>query len=70
MDRFRVRSLDRLLRTATLTDEQRRAATQTLLDKLDVLLGGAHKRGNRELLEQLRPLHERYRNRAPGGCAA
>jgi len=45
MDRFRVAALERLLDSAPLATAQRRAALETLVAKLDVLAGGAAKRG-------------------------
>ena len=61
MDQYRIRSLLRLLDANTLSREQRRAATETLGAKLDILIKGAIKHGNRELIAEFGDLHERYR---------
>ncbi len=45
MDRFRVRSIDKLLTSAVLADGQRAAAVRVLAHKCAVLAGGARKRG-------------------------
>jgi glycosyltransferase involved in cell wall biosynthesis len=48
MDRFRVYALEKILHSGTLDDQQRAAATATLLEKCEILANGASKRGNRE----------------------
>jgi len=48
MDRFRVRALEKLLREAPLTDEDRTAAIEMLVDKLAILRQGAARRGRPE----------------------
>jgi hypothetical protein len=55
MDRFRVASLDRILRdsTAPLSDPDRDEARRTLLKKAGIVRGGAQKRGNTELAERM-----------------
>ena len=64
MDRFRVRALDRLLRSTELEDADYRAARTTLLHKLEILLDGARKHGNREILDEFVPLLEFWRDAA------
>lgn len=53
MDRFRVASLDRILRdtTAPLTEQDREGTRQMLLKKAEIVRGGAVKRGNEELVK-------------------
>ena len=53
MDRFRVASLDRILRdtTAPLSERDREEARQMLLKKAKIVRGGAVKRGNEELVK-------------------
>ena len=68
MDRFRVRALDRLLSGTELEPAQYRAARDTLLEKLDILLGGARKHGNRPILDEFTPLVERYRAATGAGA--
>ncbi|MDH3451591.1 MAG: glycosyltransferase family 2 protein [Gammaproteobacteria bacterium] len=52
MDRFRVRALEKLLADPGLRADYRMAALRTVLEKLDVLLGGAQKRNNTVFLHQ------------------
>ncbi len=44
MDRFRIRALEKILRTGTLSDSERRAALSVLLEKIRIYLAGAQKR--------------------------
>lgn len=60
MDRFRVRALDELLQSGVLESGQATAARSMLLEKSTILLQGARKRDNRELIEQMTALRERY----------
>ncbi len=52
MDRFRIRSLQKLLLNTQLTDEQRQAALNTLEEKTVILLKGAIKHNNQDLSEE------------------
>ncbi len=52
MDRFRVRALRDLLAGNGLRAEQREAAEATLREKCRILINGARKRGNLEVLEE------------------
>ncbi len=61
MDRFRVRSLGRLLESGELSQQQRAAALSVLRQKLEILLKGAHKHRNQALLDELAPLQARWR---------
>ena len=56
MDRFRIRSLTRLLQRDVLNDPHRKVATSTLVKKLEILLNGAHKHGNQEIINEFSPL--------------
>lgn len=60
MDRFRVRALDKLLSSAVLDTEQRRAARAMLLNKSEILINGAGKRDNRDLAEACQALLNKY----------
>jgi len=53
MDRFRVRALGRAWRELDLEADDRIATLETLLAKLEVVLGGARKRASRELIGDL-----------------
>lgn len=48
MDRFRIRAIEWLLESTSLGGEDRRAALETLIAKIDVYLTGARKRGKCE----------------------
>ncbi|MFT5110766.1 MAG: glycosyltransferase involved in cell wall biosynthesis [Parasphingorhabdus sp.] len=48
MDRFRIQAMENLLMTAPLTDEQKNQTLMMMRKKLNVFLGGAKKRGNKE----------------------
>jgi len=61
MDRFRVRALHRLLDTQKLEADDYAAARHMLLRKLDILLTGARKHANHQLIDELEPLHQRWR---------
>ena len=60
MDRFRVRALHRLLASEALQDEDFAAARATLLGKLEILLQGARKHGNRAVIEEFEPLQRHW----------
>jgi glycosyltransferase involved in cell wall biosynthesis len=51
MDRFRVQSLVKLLKSGILQDGQERLARMTLLEKAEILKNGAAKRGKTESAE-------------------
>ena len=48
MDRFRIASLEKLIRSGVLTNVQIQSATNEMLKKLDIYLQGARRRGNRD----------------------
>ncbi|MFQ5792847.1 MAG: glycosyltransferase family 2 protein [Acidobacteriota bacterium] len=69
MDRFRIRALEKIVRLGTLSHENRRAATEALLEKIDVYLAGARRRGKwREVAEyeRKRKLHGEVLSVEPG----
>ena len=45
MDRFRIRALENVIDSETLSAEDRRAAARMLIEKIDIYLAGALKRG-------------------------
>lgn len=61
MDRFRVRALHRLLDGEQLSAEHQAAAVSALLTKLDILLKGAIKHGNQQLIDEFAPLRAQWR---------
>lgn len=60
MDRFRIRTLARLLDQVDLDPDDRTAAIETLLGKIRVYLNGAEKRGNNNHVTSFRKLQARY----------
>ncbi len=56
MDRFRIRALRNLLTTHELIEENRRAAQAMLEKKLAILLKGAKKHGNQQIIDEFQPL--------------
>ena len=60
MDQFRIRALQGLLNDAELSMDQRRAAETVLRKKLDILVNGAIKHNNRDLLEVFAPLRDNW----------
>lgn len=69
MDRFRVRALEKILNEtpSPLSPQDRQAALQMLLHKLDILIAGAQKRPDSPFLEewqQKRAVYTRIRERA------
>ena len=64
MDRFRIRSLDALINRYDLSAEQQHQAVSTLIDKLRILLKGALKHNNQEILNEYQPMLEHYESLA------
>ncbi|HSR63956.1 MAG TPA: glycosyltransferase [Gammaproteobacteria bacterium] len=60
MDRFRIRSLARLLDQVDLDPDDRTAAIETLLGKIRIYLNGAEKHGNNNHVTSFRKLQARY----------
>jgi glycosyltransferase involved in cell wall biosynthesis len=48
MDRFRIRALENVLSTGGLGEDDKCAALQTIIDKMDVYIAGARKRGKHD----------------------
>ena len=60
MDRFRLHALEKLLETGDLCDADAAAARDTLLEKTDILIRGARKHGNCDLLARCERLRSRF----------
>jgi glycosyltransferase involved in cell wall biosynthesis len=60
MDRFRIRAIANLLDQQQLADEQRKAAVDTLLGKIDIYLQGAAKRRNSPHAEEFLRMAHRF----------
>ena len=62
MDRFRVRSIAKVLDLGGLSDDQRGAATRVLVRKCDVLARGARKRGREREAESYEEMAATFAN--------
>lgn len=60
MDRFRIWALRDLIRRPTLSDRQRQQTLAMLRKKLNILVTGARKRNNQEIVKHYQPLLEYY----------
>ena len=60
MDRFRIQAIDDLLDSRQLNPDYKALSIQTLNRKLKILLGGAQKHGNHELVNQFTPLQQKW----------
>ena len=56
MDRFRIRVLNRLLQTPTLSASQQALTREMLLKKLRILLKGAYKHKNQQVIDEFEPM--------------
>jgi glycosyltransferase involved in cell wall biosynthesis len=70
MDRFRIRSLVRLLQQQNLRQNYRIAVRSTLVVKLEVLLKGAHKHDNQEVIAEFSPILEQLQPQVRSSEAA
>ncbi len=61
MDRFRVQALEKIITTCGLAPDDRRAAIETLLAKVEILANGAEKRGREDMVAQYREMQKNYR---------
>lgn len=60
MDRYRIRSLDRVLNEVALGSADRKAAVDTLVGKIRIYLNGAAKHNNRVFVPECEQLLARY----------
>jgi glycosyltransferase involved in cell wall biosynthesis len=60
MDRFRIRALHQLMALPTLQKSQQEQALKILLKKLRILIKGAHKHNNQQVLQEFQPLLDHY----------
>lgn len=60
MDRFRIYALEKLLRESSLNDSQRQATLRTLLEKIEIFLIGARKRGKDDVEREYEGKREYY----------
>jgi hypothetical protein len=62
MDRFRVRAIEKILSGNILSPEDRAAAVAVLLEKIDVYLDGARKRGKTDEIRLFEAIRENFKN--------
>lgn len=62
MDRFRIRTLHDLMQLPTLQTDQKKLTVNMLLKKLRILIKGAQKHNNQQILDEFQPLLEIYEN--------
>lgn len=67
MDRFRVTALEKMMSCGSLAHGDRAATVEILLNKIRVVLTGARKRGNDELIREYSAKIQRY-TRLREGC--
>jgi glycosyltransferase involved in cell wall biosynthesis len=60
LDRFRIRSLEKMLNSGTLDPEYRNATLKELREKCRVFAEGSRKRGKSEIAEYYKALTEKY----------
>ncbi len=60
MDRFRVQALQKALESGSLNDQDHLATLEMLIHKMQILLNGAEKRGNIDMMSQYQTLLSRY----------
>ena len=60
MDRFRVQALQRCLHAEALNEADRQACIAMLLDKLDILIQGADKRGQQQDVSRYQQIRRQY----------
>ena len=60
MDRFRIRALVNCLNNTELSEANHAAASKILTKKLRILLKGAEKHGNQEIIEEFMPLYQHW----------
>lgn len=70
LDRYRIQALEGLLGSAALGNDDRQAAIDMLIDKIDIYAAGAHKRGRVDEADEFRSKRERWcREGEPRGLA-
>ncbi len=62
MDRFRIRALHHLLSLPSLQLSQQKLVLEILLKKLRILIKGAHKHDNQQILQEFQPLLDNIEN--------
>jgi GT2 family glycosyltransferase len=61
MDRFRIIALEKLIENPALSSENKLAAIQTLLEKIDIYIQGAKKRGKVDEVDLYEKKQDKYK---------
>lgn len=64
MDRFRIRALNDLIKHEVLNQQQRKLATNMIVKKLRILIKGAIKHDNQDVISEFQPLLHHYETAA------
>jgi glycosyltransferase involved in cell wall biosynthesis len=62
MDRFRIHAIEKILNYAHVSPGDRAAAVRTMIEKIDVYIAGADKRGKKEEISKYIALRDTYRS--------
>ena len=68
MDRYRILSIIKLITEQTLTEEQFSLARRTLIKKLEILLKGARKHQNNEVIDAYLPILQQWKPESQFAC--
>lgn len=66
MDRFRVQALLKMLEAGTLKCEERNPTVEMLINKVRILINGARKRGNSEMVSHHQAILDNYEGASSG----
>jgi glycosyltransferase involved in cell wall biosynthesis len=61
MDRFRITALEKIIENPDLSETNRKAAVKTLLEKIDIYISGAKKRGKSADVKMFSEKREKYK---------
>jgi hypothetical protein len=61
LDRFRIKAIEKIIKSGLLSDDQHRAAVKTLKKKCDIFEAGCRKRGREEEARFYETLLEKFR---------
>lgn len=61
LDEFRIRALEKFLHSSCTNTEYKKRATQMLIEKCNIIVNGAVKRGESEVADRIRGIRDRFR---------
>jgi glycosyltransferase involved in cell wall biosynthesis len=65
LDKFRIKAIEKIIKSGFLSDDQHRAAVETLKKKCDIYAAGCRKRGREEEAKYYTLLSEMFKSRGP-----